>query len=237
MTELFTEAFRLVNLPFTILLILVVLYWLLVAVGALGPGGDGDVDAHVEAGHDVDADHDGDFDGLHHQVDGHGHGHGHHEGSWWGNTLKFVNLGDVPAMVVLSVLILSMWSFGIIANRYWTGGSSLLAAGFLGINLVVSVIVTRYATLPLKPLFRMLHKQYDEPVKIVGQHCRIVTSEATPDFGQAEIATTGAPILIHVRTLNDAVLRRGDVAVVVREDADRRIFFITANPVPITQTL
>jgi hypothetical protein len=78
----------------------------------------------------------------------------------------------------------------------------------------------------------MMKRNYDAPTEIVGQHCRIVTSEATPDFGQAEIATNGVPLLIHVRTLNDAVLAKGDVAVIVREDGDRRIFFITANPVP-----
>ena len=36
MSELISQAFRLVNLPFTLLLILVVIYWLLVAVGAVG---------------------------------------------------------------------------------------------------------------------------------------------------------------------------------------------------------
>jgi hypothetical protein len=149
--------------------------------------------------------------------------------------LKFVNLGEVPVMVVLSVLILSMWTFGIVANFYWTDGNNLLALAFFAANVVVSVVITRYVTLPLKPLFRVLSKQYDEPVKIVGQHCRVVTSEATPEFGQAEITTSGVPLLIHVRTLNDATLHKGDVAVVVREDAERRIFFITANPLPSNQ--
>ena len=161
------------------------------------------------------------------------HGHASHEaGSIWSGVLKFVNLGEIPVMVVLSVLILSSWAFSMLANFYFTGGSPLLVAAFLAGNLVVSLFVTRYVTMPLKPIFRFISKQYDAPVKIVGEHCRIVTSEATPDFGQAEIATNGVPLLIHVRTLNDAVLRRGDTAVIVREDGDRRIFFVTANPVP-----
>jgi hypothetical protein len=232
MNELLYESFRLINLPFTILLILVVGYWLLVALGAVsGPSPEADLDI----GGDAHIDHDVDVDTMHHHVEGHHSAHGETEGaSWWGNALKFVNLGDVPVMVVLSVLILSMWAFGIVANAYWTGGSALLAAIFLVINFFVSAVVTRYVTLPLKPLFRILNKQYDESVKIVGQHCRIVTSEATPDFGQAEITTGGSPLLIHVRTLNEAVLQRGDVAVVVREDGDRRIFFVTANPLPTT---
>jgi hypothetical protein len=246
MNELFTEAFRLINFPFTLLLILVVFYWSLVAFGALaGPTADADLDmdagGHVDldaGGHadvDVDAqlDHDVDLDTMHHHVEGHHSAHGHTDsGSWWHGALKFVNLGEVPAMVVLSVLILSLWTFGIVANAYWTGGSHVLAALFLALNFVASAFVTRYVTLPLKPLFRLLNKQYDEPVKIVGQHCRIITSEATGDFGQAEVPTKGSPILINVRVLHDGILARGDLAVVVREDEERRIFFIAGNPLP-----
>jgi hypothetical protein len=233
MIELLTESVRLINLPFTILLVLVIGYWLLVALGAVsGPSADADFDV----GGDAHIDHDLDVDTMHHHVEGHHSAHRDMEGaSWWGNALRYVNLGEVPAMVVLSVLILSLWAFGIVANAYWTGGSALLAALFLVINFAVSLVVTRYVTLPLKPLFRILNKQYDESVKIVGQHCRVVTSEATPEFGQAEIATSGSPLLINVRTLNDAILARGDLAVVVREDADRRIFFIAPNPMPVIQ--
>ncbi len=229
MNELLHESFRLVNLPFTVMLVLVMLYWLLVALGALGgPHPDADLDVS----HDAHIDHEVDVDTMHHNVEGHHHGHHSDSGSWYGNVLKFVNLGDVPVMVVLSVLILAMWAFGIFANAYWTGGSVILTAFFLAINVCISAVITRYATMPLKPLFRLLNKQYDEKVEVTGQHCRIVSMEATPEFGQAEISTNGASLLINVRTLNDAVLTKGDLAVIVREDGDKRIFFITANPLP-----
>jgi hypothetical protein len=233
MNELISESFRLINLPFTLLLILVVVYWLLVAVGALaGPSADADFDvgSHAHIDHDVD------LDTMHHNVEGHHSAHGSHDtASWWTGALKFLNLGEVPAMVVFSVLILSMWVFNVLANAYWTGGSALLMGIALGVNLVVSAVVTRYVTLPFKPLFRMLSRDHDEKVTIIGQPCRILTSEATPTFGQAEVNTSGAPILINVRTLGDAIIPKGQLAVVVREDADSRIFFIAPNPLPNTQ--
>jgi hypothetical protein len=58
----------------------------------------------------------------------------------------------------------------------------------------------------------------------------IVTSEATPEFGQAEIKTDGAPVLLNVRTMNDARMVRGDVAVVVRRDSERDFHFIAPLP-------
>lgn len=229
MTELISESFRLVNFPFTVLLLIVVLYWLLVMFGLVS--GDHGVDAHGEV--DLDAEIDADLDAEHH-VEGHHHAH-HDGGSLWNSTLKFVNLGEVPVMVVVSALVVASWSFSMIANYYWTGGSALLATAFLAVNLVVSAVVTRYVTMPLKPLFRAMNKQYDKPVDVVGSHCKIVTTEATGEFGQGEVTTGGAPLLINVRVLNNETLRRGDLAVIVREDQENRIFYVTANPLPTTE--
>ena len=222
MNELLDESFRLVNFPFTVLIIIVMIYWLLVMFGAVGG----------EHGSEVDHDLETDFDAEHH-VEGHHHGH-HEGGSLWGSALKFVNLGEVPVMIVLSVLVLSAWTFSMVANHYWTGGSSLLALAFLVVNFVVTIFITRYVTMPLKPLFRAINKQYDKPVEIIGTHCKILTTEANGEFGQGEIATEGAPLLINVRVLNNETLHRGDLAVIVREDKENRIFYITANPLPNT---
>lgn len=220
MNELLHESFRLVNFPFTVLLGVMIGYWLLVAFGAL----DSDFGSDVGGNHDLDVEH---------HIEGHHAGH-HDTGNWWASSLKFINLGDVPVLVVMTFLILSMWTFSLISNRYWTGGSSLFAVAFLFVNLAVSAVVTRYVTMPLKPIFRALNKQVSKPIVLVGKHCKITTTEATGEFGQAEITADGSALLINVRVLNDEVLQRGDVAVIVREDADSRIFFVTANPIPKT---
>src|SRR5689334_13025861 len=98
MLEVFSEAIRPINLPFTILLGIVVLYWILVAVGAFGLdfGADGDIDA--DAGADIaDAD-----------------------AGWFSHFLNFINVGEVPITIVLSFLTLSAWFLSIVVNYYWT---------------------------------------------------------------------------------------------------------------------
>ena len=80
--------------------------------------------------------------------------------------------------------------------------------------------------------YARLTRDRDESVPIIGQRCRIVTSEATPEFGQAEISTEGAPLLLNVRTLDDSRLAKGDIAVVVRVDDQRSLYFITPLPHP-----
>jgi hypothetical protein len=244
MHEVLTESIRWVNLPFTVLLGVVVLYWLMVGLGVLDMSlfGDFDADFHVDGHFDAHAhvetdvgDHPlipGDPAGLH---SGEAHGFhkeiaGEHNGSFLVQALSFLNVGQVPLTLVLSVLALCLWLGSLIANHYLTGGSVALATAALVPNFIVSVIATRYITLPFRPLFRAITRERNEESVVVGQRCTIVTSEATPEFGQAEIKTDGAPLLLNVRTLNDSLLTRGESAVVVRVDKDRSLYFITPLP-------
>jgi len=249
MHEVFAESITWANLPFTVLLGTVVLYWIMVALGALDMNlfGEVDADLHADAHFDahadggVDLDGDGDLDG-HPLVPGDPpHLTGDKAGgiskeltggesSCLVQALSFLNVGKVPVMFVASVLVLCLWLGSMISNHYLTGGSVALAAAFIVPNLIVSVILTRYITLPFRPLFRALTTERDEQVSVIGQRCVIVTSEATPEFGQAEIKTDGAPLLLNVRTMNDARMVRGDVAVVVRRDGERDFHFIAPLP-------
>ena len=199
-----------VNLPFSVLLGLIVLYWLLVGLGAL------DVHLFSDVGHDAHVEGDAN---VHHELD--------HDGDGF---LHFLGIGDVPVMVIVSVLGLSMWLGSMLGNYYLTGGSQLYALAMLVPNFLISVVVTRYVTLPLRPLFRLINKDRGPGEEVLGRVCQIVTSEATPTFGQAEITRSGASVLINVRTLDDVVLVKGARAAVVRSDSEKGVFYITPMP-------
>ncbi|MBM3881706.1 MAG: hypothetical protein FJ387_18605 [Verrucomicrobia bacterium] len=220
------EAVRLVNLPLTLLLILVVLYWLLVILGGVDAavhGGHIELDAgHVEGGH-------GDLGHAEPGAAGHGHGEGL-EGAGahgWGWVLSFLHLGQVPATAVFSVLTLCLWTFSLLGNFHFNAGYHLgLAAALLLPNLLVSVVLTHFLVLPLKPLFRMLNKDYDAAAPIIGQICEVATGHADAHFGQANISTRGAPITIQVRAAPGEVLRRGQKAMVVGRDEQHGFYEI-----------
>lgn len=206
MMEVLRESVAPVNLPFTLLLGLVVGYWLLVALGLVDlddVGPEVGIDAGLEGG-DAGVEHAGAFSSL----------------------LHFINIGEVPAMIVVSVLTLSAWTISLIANHYFNTGSLVLAAAFLMPNLLVSIIVTRYATKPFKAFFKALNSDHDAPKPVVGSTCTVVTSEANEHFGQAEIATKGAPLLIHVRTADNTVLKKGETGLVIRADNEKNIYTI-----------
>jgi hypothetical protein len=244
MHEVLTESIQWLNLPFTVLLGMVILYWCLVMLGVVDMHlfGDGDIDLHTDLHTDVHADvhaevdGDADFEPAAHLDGGahplvHGDKAGDFGGSFLFHALSFLNIGRVPLMFVVSVLSLCLWVGSLIANHYFTGGSATLALAALVPNFILSVFATRYITMPFRPVFRAINREREDRIHIVGQRCTIVTSEATPEFGQAEIKTEGAPLLLNVRTINDARCVRGEVAVVVRHDSERGIHFIAPLPI------
>jgi len=105
MRELLTDAVLWYNLPLTVLFGAVILYWIGVCLGAL----DMDTfDVHVDHEVPVDTDIPHGFDK---DVPGDGSG-----GSFMA-VLRFLNVGDVPFMVILSIFTVTLWTISMEANH------------------------------------------------------------------------------------------------------------------------
>jgi len=211
------QALAWYNLPLTVLLAAVALYWVMVVVGVLSADSfdfDIDADADIDADIDVDADHDLDFD--------------HDSGGLGMAVLRFLNFGQVPTMVVLSALALSMWVISMIANFGLNkAGIPLLSVGIFLANVLVSAVVAKVATAPLKPLFRSLNQNYDTHEPIVGRECVVRSGKVTADSGQAEVEREGASFLINIRVAEGREpLAKGDRALVVDYDAEKDFYLI-----------
>lgn len=245
MLELFREALALYNLPITILLGVVVIYWGLVGVGLLDFDTDGGLDlghtGDLHVGPDVDMDAHVDAH-VEHSVPGADHDHSHlHHGPDAAHgpvraALQFLNFGDVPSMIVVSILTLSFWTFSMVGNHYFNNGSLVRAALLLVPNFLITVALTKILTTPLKKLFTELNRDFDEHKPIIGRTCTIITSEVNDQFGQAQIETSGAPLVINVRTYGGAVFSKGEPALIIKEEKDTQIYTVaklsTANPQP-----
>lgn len=211
MYELFQAALSPPNIVYSVLLCVVLLYWLSVIIGALDIGSF-DFDLDLDADLDVDVDTDIDT------------GSG---GGWFAGALHFFNFGRLPFMVVFSFLILGMWSLSILGNHYLGQGSVIFPFVMFLPMLFISLVVTKIITTPLVPIFESLDKGV-EAVEYLGLTCKMLLPATTTQMGQAEVLYDSNPLLINVKVSETQAtpVLKGEEGLIVGRSSDDRYFLI-----------
>lgn len=214
MMELFNEALAAHQVPLTILLGFVLLYWLLVAFGVLE--GDFEV-SDASAGVEIGGDHVADAGAL---------------GAAWVSVGRVLGFAKVPIVVWGSFFILFLWLAALLLNAFLNGqpdARSLITAGILLVpSAFFSLILTKLVTWPLGKVFALLGTTQSEAVEVIGQVGRVTSTTVDESFGQVEIPGHSAPVSIRVRLARGtAPLRRGDAAQVL-ELADDGLHYYVA---------
>ena len=221
-----------VNLALSVMLVMILIYWVIVIAGAVGMDSldldldidgepdfdiDLDVDADVDVDVDVDADVDVDTDGnLFHAGIG-------------TSIPRFFHIGTVPLLVLLSVFVLTLWSIGVLSYR-WIGSWGIILQVLMLIPFAIgALILTKVLTVPLQMLFKRMQEQEDaeQKVNLIGQRCIVVSLTADHKHGQVEVQTEGAPLRLNVITGDTAdVLNKGDEAVLVAKSSTPGVYTI-----------
>lgn len=199
--ELFAISIQGFNLPITVLLVLMLLYWLSVILGALDIDFlSFDLDLDTEGSLDLDGD-------LEAQAGG----------SYQGFMLYF-NIGTVPVTIWLSVLILVCWSLSMVA-AYTINPSvnPLLSLGLAIPNLIIGMYAAKFVCQPLKKVFAAMEGKAITNKSLIGQRALVTSSTINPTFGQIEIKTDGAPITMNARTGSEMEIPKGSSVVITRE--------------------
>ncbi len=197
------------NLPITILLGLVVVFWIFQLVG--GPGLDSaDGDAGVG---DSSADIGGSSSSI----------------------MRVINAGAVPLTIVLSVLVLALWIASVLLNFYFNPEQSRLrSVAFFFAAFGLAVVATKIITLPLVPLMRRLKASEDTP-PVLGETGIVRSIELDSRYGQVEVQRAdGAPAILNSRLAPDAApVPRGTPVVVVSMDETSGVYLVRAlTPLP-----
>ena len=210
MKELWEQATLPYNLPLTVLLGLVAVFWVLSILGTV------DLDS---IDFDLDADMDTDAEGASGSVS---------EGAL-GFMFRFVNAQDIPVMMVLSLLTLFMWVISIASNDYLNPNQSgWIAAGLFLVNFVMSAILVKVVTHPLRPLLSSLKNDKEHQEPLVGLSGTVKSRILDSNFGQVEVPRDkGAPALLNaILPEGREALVRGDKILVIDHDAARDKFLV-----------
>ncbi len=201
MLEIFTASIFGFNVVPSILLVLALLYWLTVVIGGIEHN---ILDAHFDFDADLDTD-----------VDAEGIGQG---------ILVFLNLRDVPVMLLFSFITLFWWAIAV--GLQLSFDLTVLLSGVIQLPaILLAAFITKAITSPFRKFFREL-KGIAQPVQIVNKVCTLITDVQPGRIGQAEIERDGAPIRINVKSVDGTIIHKGDDAFVVHYDKEKDLYEI-----------
>ena len=226
MIDLFQELFNDVNLPATVLMIGVLLYWLMVIVGVFGLDSlDFDFDTDIDA--DLGVDVDTGVDGTGATTFGGGSSATGNDG-FLKAVFDFFYLGDIPIVIVGTFLALFFWIMTYLTNHHWNENSSLwVAAAWFIPNVIVSLILTRYSMIPFAIMFKKPPPENKTREEMYGLIGIVMTSEVTDKFGQMELKLDDEPeLILSVRTKPGVKLGKGDAAKIISYDYDNGTFLV-----------
>lgn len=144
----------------------------------------------------------------------------------WASFLSFLNVGEVPVMIVITVLTLSTWVLSILGNEFLAGGSLALGFVLLVPAFAVGCVITRFTTAPFKKVLCLLNNEGEAPMQLIGKVAKVTTASVTDRYGQAAVETGGAPVIVQVRVAAGESLARGDSALIVAENAATGTFTV-----------
>jgi hypothetical protein len=181
------------QLPYSILLAFLLLYWLLVMAGAF--------DFEI-FGVDVDSDldsPDGPF-------------------QWF---LSLFNIGELPVMIVISFVVLGLWSTAMITGMFMPGGvSAVFRVALFPVNLVVGALLAIPFIKPVAWLFRQ-NEAAREKIRETGSLARLRDALEPEKMGQALIDRQGASVMLNVKLVSgEAALGAGAEVVVVAKEGN-----------------
>ncbi|MGM5631036.1 DUF1449 family protein [Apibacter raozihei] len=240
MTEILHSLFNpLSNAIMSGFMIVILIYWLFSFLG-IGLGemdfdtnfgadidSDIDVDAQVDTDTQVDTDHHGE-PSPHAEVDDSHVTHENAGDSLFIRFLKFMNVGKVPFMLVLSTLKFFTWAGALVTTQLTIAGSWGWKSVFILIPcFIAGVILTRYATKPLARFLSRTGYQGEERTEFLGRSGRMMSTITKDKIGSAEFIIEKNPIRLNVISHNGDEIKYGESVMITDETQDKKFYYVT----------
>ncbi|GAA3508960.1 hypothetical protein GCM10022393_21170 [Aquimarina addita] len=227
MKELLDIAFSPVNAFFSIMCIVLLLYWILTILTGFDLDFF-DVDFEASTDFDLDIDADADMDNYNPDVDlpqkdlqadikAEGVGI---------QFLRYFNFDELPIMFMLTILFFSIWFISINVTHSFGWQSNWLGFVMLIPNLIISLFVTKLLTKPIAKIYRMVNHKGEEEIDFLGRRCIVKSSVSGEKLGQVEVLVKGDPIRIQAKGFKGVAIASGEEAFIVNESKDKKYFLI-----------
>ncbi|TCP26980.1 hypothetical protein EV195_102322 [Tenacibaculum skagerrakense] len=229
-----------VNITLTILLIILLTYWLITMISGIDFDLDMDIDVDLDV--DIDADVDIDVDsnigtGLEgSDIDFHDVantevnkedivGKRRKPLKWWQVLLIYFNFVGLPFMFTFTIWIFIWWLtttiITTVTNSYDnTFGFILMIAGFFP-----SLLATKVFTSPFKNFFRNLNQDGDSATEIAGRKGISLSTISEDKLGRAEIKADGNTLNINIKSLDGKKINYKSQILIIKQSKNKLYYY------------
>lgn len=215
MQELIEVSFSPVNAFFSIMSILMLVYWILVIVAGLDP----DLFSVDFESSEVPSNFDGDTYDIPDRAEV-------SDSSDFLKFLKFFNFDELPLMFILTIIFFTMWFISVNLTAFFGIESTLIGFLLLIPNFIVSLFVVKLFSRPLAYFYRQFNHQGEPEIDFLGRRCKVISSIEPFKTGQVELLVNGDPMKIYARSNTEERLTAGQQAVIVAESPDKKFYLV-----------
>ncbi len=223
--------FSSVNLGLTILVILLIIYWLFSMFLGLDSELDFDIDADIDADIDLEAGIESgnvDFDDVSNvELNKEDVVPNRKKPlKWWQIVLIYFNFVGLPFMFTFTTFVFGWWLITAVLTTITYSYNNLIGFALLLISIIPALFVTKAFTNPFKPIFKKLNRDGDVPIDYLGRKGVSLSNLKENKLGNAEVLVEGSPMSIYIKSLDGSPINYRDPILIIKEAEDKQYYYV-----------
>lgn len=220
--------FPISNAIMTVLMLISVIYWLFSAImgglDGIDIASEPSVDLDVDTSFDLQQNH---VDILHDKEPDLDEPVVSHESGLVAKLLHYMNVGQVPFMMVLTIFKFFTWAGSLVS----TLSPQIVNLGNWSVIIliplaVVAIILTHYATLPLGNFLKRTGYHGDEIIDFIGREGVMQSSIEAEKHGIMQLVVNQDPIKVMVASWDGAPIQFGDRVYIIERAQTPNLYYV-----------
>ena len=230
----FTDIiFSSVNLPLSVLVIVLLVYWMVTLISGIDFDLDFDVDIDVDI--DINPGIEGGSADFHEVSNTELNkedvvGRRRRPLAWWQVVLIYFNFVGLPFMFTFTSWIFIWWIFTATVTVITESINNSFGFLLMLIGFFPSLIITKIVTTPFKVFFKNLNQHGDLPIDVLGRVGVCLSNIKDNKLGSAEVKTEGTHLSINIRSLDGAPIGYKERILIIKQSQDKSFYYAQAYP-------
>jgi len=215
----------------SILLIVLILYWIVTMIGGLDFDLDFDIEVDLDADLEVDTGIEGgnmDFEDISNAEINQEDVVGKRRKplKWWQIFLIYFNFVGLPFMFTFTCWIFIWWFMTTITTAITYSYDNVFGFIIMLLAIFPALFINKIFTTPFKGFFKNLNKDGDVAIDFLGRQGVLMSSISENKMGNAEVKVNGNSMSIYVKSLTGKPLSYGSNILIIKRSSDSNYYLV-----------